>query len=179
MKSKTWKIICLCLICSCMHNTPLLAAETKRGTIRSVDEISVLLPVEQRTSNSKLRPSTRGEALASSILSISNAGKGVIGVVAHTLLNRSIDWGSIVIYLDRWDPENEKWVFLKAYEYEFPDGNGASTALDVELNITDQEAGYYYSVRGFHEIEFTNEKNEKVWETHQTRTDGVFITKTP
>lgn len=176
---KITSILSILLLCICIYCTPSLAATIKSPVYTGVEEESLLLPVSQRTSNSKFQPSTRGEAIAMSSLSISNAGGGVIGVVAHTFLHKKIEWGMITIYLDKWDAANEKWVFLEVYEYEFPDGNGASTALDVELNITDQEAGYYYSVRGFHEIEFTNEKNEKVWETHQTRTDGVFITKTP
>lgn len=176
---KITSILSILLLCSCIYCTPSLAATIKSPVYIGVEEESLLLPVSQRTSNSRFQPSARGEAIAMSSLSISNAGGGVIGVVAHTFLHKKIDWGMITISLDKWDPENEKWVFLKAYEYEFPDGNGASTALDVELNISDQDAGYYYSVRGYHEIEFTNGKNEKVWESHTTQTNGVFITDTP
>lgn len=154
-------------------------AATARGEkLSSVDEVSQLLPKKQSKSTSNSAPNTRGEAIAVSILSISNKGGGAIGVVATTALHRDIVWGMTSIYLDIYDIDGQ-WLCVEEYIFEFPDGNGDSATLDVCFDITNQPADHYYRLRGIHEIEYLKEDNKTKWEGHTTSTDGVFITDTP
>lgn len=175
---KIVKLITIVIVSSLFFAMPTLAATVRGERLSSVEEESKLLPVDQKSSNSGMKSNTRGEAIAMSILSITNKGGGAIGVLATTALHRDIAWGMTSIYLDLYDTDG-KWVCVEEYIYEFPNGNGDSGSITVNFDITNQPAGHYYRLRGIHEIEYLNDNNEMKWEGHSTSTDGVFITKTP
>lgn len=181
MKNKSLKMVMMSMVCICLMSNISFAATVRGESLTSVDEVSVLLPDSQTYSMDKSQSATRGEATAVCMLSISNEGSGVIGVVATTALYRNVDWGLIDIYLDRWNEEENGWEHIKGYETIFPNGNnnGQTTALTVSMDITDQPSGYYYRLRGVHEIEYKNDSNKTMWEGLSTCTDGVFITDTP
>lgn len=179
MKKNLMKLLCVCVICNCIYSIPTFAATQRGEGLSSVDEVSSLLPESQTTSGSIPKSSSRGVAMALCILNISNAGGGKIGVAAHTVLHKDIEWGIITIYLDRWNEADQSWDFLKEYEYEFPTGNLGSASIDACFDITDQPSGYYYRLRGVHEIEYKGVNNKTEWEGLTTSTNGVFITDTP
>lgn len=177
MKSKMKKIMGICMVLSIVCSGNIFAATMPRKTMEAVGVKSSLLAPSQRSDTYYSPELEKGMGLGLCLLSISNDGGGVIGVVATTSLNRAVDWGRIIIYLERWNVEKQDWDFLKEYDYEFPNGSGTSGALEVMLDIKDQEPNYYYRLRGSHEVEFKNSNGDTVWEGTTTRTDGVFITK--
>lgn len=181
MIKKLVKYIITSLVVICMFSNTVFAATEKGSALTSVNEVSQLLPKGQKSSRSTSHPSTRGEALALSLLDITNAGNGAIGIYAMTVLHRDVVWGMTTIYLDRWNAEEERWEFLEEFITVFPNGsnNGETTSLDVSILVTNQPSGYYYRLRGSHEIEYKNDSNKIMWEGHTTSTNGVFITDTP
>lgn len=176
MKSKMKKIIGICMVLSLACTGNIFAATMPRKAMEPVGMKSSLLAPSQTSDTYYSPESERGMGLGLCLLSISNDGGGVIGVVATTSLNRAVDWGRIIIYLERWDPVSEDWDFLKEYDHEFPNGSGTSGAFEVMLDITDQEPNFYYRLRGSHEVEFKDKNGDTVWEGATTRTNGVFIT---
>ena len=70
---------------------------------------STLLPQEVNFSNNK-NTVARGRYIASSGVSITNEGYGVLGVYADTLAHVAVKKIKMTIYLDQWDEDSEDWV---------------------------------------------------------------------
>lgn len=179
MKRKTIKGIAIGVMLSLMCTFVTSAATVQGQAMTSVNEVSWLLPEGETESHSKLQLGSRGLALSDSLVSITNQGGGVIGIVASSAFHQPVDWGMLTIFLDVYT-EAGNWKCVDIFEYEFtkeeqPDGE--LTSMTVGLLIDNQPANHYYRLRGMHEVEFTRDDGNTVWEGQTTRTDGIKITK--
>ena len=150
--------------------------EIKQKTEKSfITRDSILLPNTTISNNYAIV--TRGQYIASSGLSISNEGYGVLGVYADTLAHVPVKKIKMTIYIDCWDEEDEDWyqVSYKALEYEYEEGGNDLTAASEFFNVENLETNKYYRLRGLH----------AAWsfdgyiETHGTMTDGILLTDGP
>lgn len=131
------------------------------GTTRSVDEIS---------------GEARGTIISSATSEIIDKTGGDIGVLVETLCHVECSEIRHIIILERLDEENNNWVEVTRYDFsakkeDFP--NTPLTSLINDFTIENQETGYYYRIRGIHQV--------TTLETHQgqvysTRTNGLLIT---
>lgn len=135
---------------------------------------SVLLPPTEKRSTFTYQPNVRGSIIAAANLSISNEGKGVIGIYAQTLAYIPVDKCRMRIYLDRWYEDKQRWAMEDYWDITFvkEETGEELVAPTVSFDVTNQPSGYYYRLRGLHAVWLNGET-----EGFSTETDGVYITK--
>ena len=165
-----------CLLIS----TPIYASESLEWEIRAqeegLNEMSVLLPKEASISTD-LDSVARGRYIASSGLSISNEGYGVLGVYVDTLAHVPVKKIKMTVYLDQWDEDSEDWVQIdsKSLTYEYEEGGEDLNEASQSFLIENLETNKYYRLRGLHAVW----SFDGYLETHATMTDGVLLTDGP
>lgn len=138
--------------------------------------VSAFLP-EGITVAEELDSVMRGRYIASSGLSISNEGYGVLGVYADTLAHVSVKKIKMTIYLDQWNDQDEDWEQIDSKEliYEDEAGDEDLHAVSESFLVENLETDKYYRLRGLH----------AVWsfdgyvESHATMTNGILLTDGP
>ena len=169
------KILLICLLINSMLGLTAFADEMDWNKQPCVSPDSVLLPPGQTKSESWHHPKEKGNFAASAHLSISNEGKGVIGVFAQMLTYYPIDKCRMRIYLDRWYEEQQDWVMQDYWDITLSQENqesGELTTPTISFDIKNQPTGYYYRLRGMH-VAWLN----GVSEGFTTQTDGILITE--
>lgn len=136
---------------------------------------TILLPIGQRESSDRQNGYARGDVISSAFASITNLGDGKIEILLETLAHHQCDRIRQVAYLERWVAEDQDYEQVARYEFvesaeDHP--NESFTALTSVVVVDDQPSGYYYRVRGAHNV-YANGGSEGF----NTRTDGVMITK--
>ncbi len=119
----------------------------------------------------------RGRYIASSGLSITNEGYGVLEVYADTLAHVAVKKIKMTIYLDQWDEDSEDWVQIdsKSLTYEYEEGGEDLNEASQSFLIENLETNKYYRLRGLHAVW----SFDGYLETHATMTDGVLLTDGP
>ena len=137
---------------------------------------STLLPQEVNFSNNK-NTVARGRYIASSGVSITTEGYGVLGVYADTLAHVAVKKIKMTIYLDQWDEDSEDWVQIdsKSLTYEYEEGGEDLNEASQSFLIENLETNKYYRLRGLHAVW----SFDGYLETHATMTDGVLLTDGP
>ena len=113
---------------------------------------------------------TRGLHLMTGECSITKAGKDKIYVYAATTANHYVDYVSVIIYVERYNPEAEKWGQIDAWVEECDDDFVASTSKTITV-----ENGYYYRVRADHFAEKAPDPMEETfsdWSFESSRLCG-------
>ncbi len=143
---------------------------------QTIGENSKLLPQGANIAkNINIEP--KGRYIASSGVSITNEGYGVLGVYADTLAHVAVKKIKMTIYIDQWDEEREDWspVDNKSLTYEYEEGGETLNEVSESFLVENLETGKYYRLRGLH----------AVWsfdgyiETQATMTDGILLTDGP
>ncbi|MDO5551664.1 MAG: DUF6147 family protein, partial [Lachnospiraceae bacterium] len=119
----------------------------------------------------------RGTYIASSGLSISNKGYGVIGIYADTLAHVPVKKIRMNFYLDRWDEDDQEWYQVEHYNYlyEYEEGGEDLTSVSESFSVIGLPANCYYRLRGAHTVwPFTGG-----FETQGPKTDGIWISDGP
>lgn len=164
---------CICMSLSSFASTGSWMEDAQKE-IEKKD--SVLLPPGV-TVSSDYAPEIRGSYIASSSVSVSNEGYGVLGVYAHTLAYESVKKIKMNLYLDQWDEESEDWIQVssKSLTYNNEDGKDDLHAVSESFLVENLEVGKYYRVRGYHAVW----SFDGLMESHGTMTDGVLLTDGP
>lgn len=138
----------------------------------SIDVQSELLPKTVKSDSDFVTPKARGEFFSGANVVITNEGNGNISGVAIAYLDVPVEEVYITLYLDRWDPDADRWrqvTYCDAefYAADYPDGLNRPS-----LNVTfkNQEKGYYYRLRGVFSAVLDGE-----FEGFSPVTDGVWI----
>lgn len=170
---KDGKKLIIGLIIGCfLFSIPTYAA----NKVENKDVESVLLP--QGVFYTMDRDAVaRGRYIASSGLSITNKGYGVLGVYIDTLAHESVRKIKMTVYLDVWDEEKEAWVQVdsRSMTYEDPEGEDDLHAVSESFTVENLETEKYYRLRGLHAVW----SFDGFMESHATMTDGVLLTSGP
>lgn len=176
MRRKLIKLVCATLaIMGCCANlayaSPNLPNETGEKTN---DEISLLLPRSERGSSDVRYIEPRNSIISTAIADISNPGGGKIDILIETLAHVPCDEIRHKAYLEQWSDEIQDWVLVDSFmfvEYKEDHPDDDLTALTSTVTVSNQPAGYYYRVQGYHMVWVGD-----VSQGFSTRTDGVLIT---
>lgn len=159
------KIICLVLMFMLVFTMSTSAAEE-----------TIFLPEGQSVSKSVGTPDPRSVLVASRVASIANNEDGTLSVYGQLITHKTLDYASITLYLDRFDPDADDWENISYKDAEFTIEEhgelfmGTPTA-SYTLSGADIKAGYYYRIRA----SFIAKKDGRR-ETAYTETDGVLLT---
>lgn len=178
MKKKWISILLTVICCISMSLTTMASTETwMENAQKEIDnKESILLP-EGVNISSDIEPFIRGRYIASSSVSVSNEGYGVLGIYAHTLAYESVMKIKMNIYLDQWDEDEEEWIQIdsKMLTYENENGEEDLHAVSESFLVENLETGKYYRVRGYHAVW----SFDGLIESHGTMTNGVLLTDGP
>lgn len=142
------------------------------GNVKS--ETSWLLPWTESNSRDTQYIEPRNSIISAAIADISNPGGGKIDILIETLAHVPCDEIRHEAYLERWVEEDNDWATVDSFmfvEYKEDHPNDDLTALTSTVTVSNQPAGYYYRVRGFHNVWLNG-----VSQGYTTHTDGVLIT---
>lgn len=168
-------IVGIILSISCSFSVQASENEKNMNVVVYSEDGSVLLPMGEGKSSDRQDSYARGTIISSAFASITNSGGGKIEILLETLAHRQCDKIRHVGYLERWIEEDQDYEQVARYEFieyasDHPDER--FTALTSLLVIEDQPTGYYYRLRGTHNV-YVDGTTEGL----STRTNGVMITK--
>ena len=175
MRKKLYTLICAGLIMAASVITVHAAEmESINGVaIETADYNSTHL-VDENTSEGIARGvEQRGRIIDTAISSISNLGKGDVGIFIQTLAHIECDKIKNIAVLQR--EEDGKWTEVARYTYDakkedFPTED--LSGMTNEFTVKNQKTGYKYRVVGVHYVE-ANGKGQ----SFMTKTGGVMITE--
>lgn len=162
-------IMFLILAVSC---SPVFGAQDALEGVKIRSGNPQILRTTELTSHVLLQP--RSETVSMASISITNEGRGVIGVLATTLCHVKVDRIITRVILDRYNEKTGSWGSIEIYDFDYsaedyPDE--LFTDAIVSFDITDKPSGYYYRVRGMHAVWKNGES-----QAYNTLTDGIMIT---
>lgn len=174
------KHLVLCILSGCLFfSTSAYASNSvdveQRKESGFIGRDSVILPGATAAYN--FASVMRGRYIASSGLSISNEGYGVLGVYADTLAHVAVKKIKMTIYIDCWDDVEEDWyqVSYKELSYEYEEGQGDLSSVSEFFEVENLEIGKYYRLRGLHAVW----SFDGLMESHSTITNGILLTDGP
>ena len=179
MKNKLKRSIILSVAFALIFNSSVLARDIEKyNAAKNAQVNTALLPKTEKKAFDMAKVIARSTAMGAAISSITNAGKGVIKIWAETDMYKTVDWGCLTVYLERWYEEEKSWQIEAEFEKEFlpeDEEDGELTSVSLEVSVSNQPMGYYYRVRAMHELEFDGDW----YEARVTKTDGVFMEYRP
>ena len=135
------------------------------------------MPAGENSSRDETYGGARGGIISSVSSEIIDKTGGDIGVLIDTFCHVECKEIRNIAILERYDEENETWNEIMRYDFtakkeDFP--NTELMSLTNDFTIENQETGYYYRIRGIHQVT-TLETNQG--QVYSTRTDGLLITE--
>ncbi len=175
---KRWGKIVAGIVISCFlvcQNGFAAQSENWQGVILQ-EEYSKLLPEEIKESKNQ-KIDVRGKYIASSGLSITNEGYGVLEVYADTLAHVAVKKIKMTIYLDQWNEDREDWTQIdsKSLTYEYEEGGPILNEASQSFLVENLQTNKYYRLRGLHAVW----SFDGYMESQSTMTDGVLLTDGP
>lgn len=164
-KGSIRKAICIVTLLSVFFTLPAFA-ETE----------STLLPEGQSVSYNADVIEPRGYLIASRVASIANNEDGTLGVYGQIIAHTTLDYASITLYLEQFDPEIDDWVSVSYKDAEFTleemgEAFMGTPTVSYTLSGEGIKPGYYYRIRGTYIAKQGGRR-----ETTNAATDGVFLT---
>ena len=172
MKKKLYTLICAGLIMAASVMTVHAAEiESVNGVEVEEADYNITRLVDENTSEGIAQGiEPRGSIIDTAMTSISNLGKGDIGIFIQTFAHVECDKIKNVAVLQRLE-DNNKWTEVSRYIYDASKEDFPTEPL-VGMTNENQKTDYYYRVVGIHYVE-ANGKGQ----SFMTKTDGVKITE--
>lgn len=176
MKKKLFTLICagFIMIASVIPSYAASEVEGIDGINIEKADYDITRMVDEDTSEGIAKGiEPRGSIIDTAMTSISNLGKGDIGIFIQTLAHVECDKIKNIAVLQR--EENGKWVEVSRYTYDakkedFPTED--LSGMTNDFTVKNQKTGYEYRVVGIHYVE-ANGKGQ----SFMTKTKGVMITE--
>lgn len=124
------------------------------------------LTTEESSTGYSMPSVARGEYLMTGECTISKAGLTRIYAYASTTANKEVDYIATLVYIDRYNEEEEYWGQIDWWVEETHNDYFLSTAKSVKV-----DRGYYYRVRANH---IAGESVDSYDETASV-TNGIFL----
>ncbi|HJA65682.1 hypothetical protein B5F07_15640 [Lachnoclostridium sp. An169] len=163
MKKRILSMVCSLLILSSLLLGSFTDVEAS-DEMKKVDG-SYLTMDETSTGYSSDRL-TKGKHMMDGECSITKAGKNRIYAYGATTGNHTVDYIAVIVYVERYHPETDRWGHVDAWIEECENDFLASTAKTLTV-----DTGYYYRVRADH---FAEKAPDPMEETYSV-TNGIWI----
>lgn len=161
MKKRILSMLCMAaLLCGILLTNNV---EVKAADGAPVDG-SYLTTQESSVGTAVLR--TRGVYLMEGDCSISKAGRGRIYVYASTTANMDVDYVGVIVYVDQYNAEEDRWEQFDCWTAE--DENIYYVSTSQTLTV---DRGYYYRVHADH----IAGPNDGMKDAGTSLTDGILI----
>lgn len=126
-----------------------------------------LLTKEEYSNGTTNLAAARGKYMMDGECSITRAGRGRVYVYASTTANHTVDYVSVVIYVERYNEETGHWGTIDCWQVEDRDTYYVHTAKVVQV-----ENGYYYRTRADH---VAGMSEDYPYDEATSFTDGIYL----
>lgn len=166
MKKRVISMLCSLLIVFGMMFVTVIDVQAQDGEEKIVDG-SYLTHKEKSTGSTSSNSLLRGKYLMDGDSIISKAGSGRIYVYGATTADLTVDYLAVIVYVDRYDEQEDGWDQIDAWVKSAEDTYYVSTAKTLRV-----EGGYYYRVRSEH---FAGNEDDRPYDSALSLTDGIWI----
>ena len=163
MKKRILSIVCSAAVLVTLAMTSVVRVEASEPEMKMVD--GSYLTDEETSTGVTPPPLTRGYYLMTGECTISRAGLTRVYAYASTTANREVDYMATIVYVEKYNEEEDGWGQVAWWMVEDHDDYFLSTAKSVTV-----DRGYYYRVRANHIA-----GDEYPYEESASFTDGVFL----
>lgn len=125
------------------------------------------LTYEDYSYGSSSNPMLRGEHLMTGDSIITKTGNGKIYTYGETTANHSVDFVAVLVYVDRYHEDTERWGQIDARVKEARD-----TYYVVSTKTLSVDRGYFYRVHCEH---FAGNDDEEFYDEAISTTNGIWI----
>ena len=162
LKKRILSIISSCLVLCFM--VLAVVADVEASENNKVD--GSFLTMDESSTGTTENSLTKGKHMMTGECSITKAGKSKIYAYGSTTANHDVDYVAVIVYVERYLPEEDAWGHVYAWVEECENDFLASTAKTLTV-----ENGYYYRVRAEHFAEKAPDPMEETF----SFTDGIWI----
>ncbi|MCI8836005.1 MAG: hypothetical protein HFH24_11675 [Ruminococcus sp.] len=166
MRKRVISMLCSLLVMFSMVFVTAIDVQAKEGEQKIVDG-SYLTHEEKSTGSTASNQLLRGKYLMDGDSIISKAGSGRIYVYAETSADFTVDFLSVLVYVDRYNETTDKWDQVDAWVKEATNTYYVTSAKTLRV-----EGGYYYRVRSEH---FAGNEDDRPYDSALSLTDGIWI----
>lgn len=125
------------------------------------------LTYEDYSYGSSSNPALRGEHLMTGDSIITKTGNGKIYTYGETTANHSVDFVAVLVYVDRYHEDTERWGQIDARAKDARD-----TYYVVSTKTLSVDRGYFYRVHCDH---IAGNDDEEFYDEAISYTDGIWI----
>lgn len=163
MKKRILSILCSVAFL-CMTATVSVIDVSAAESEQKVVDGSALTMDESSTGYST-PPHARGEYLMTGESTISKAGLTRIYAYSSTTANREVNYIATIVYIDRYNEEEDYWGQIDWWMVEDENDYFLSTAKSIKV-----DRGYYYRVRANHIA-----GDQYPYDETASATDGIYL----
>lgn len=155
----------LLLVCTIIFMSWInVNAEDKE--LKKVDG-SYLTEEDTSTGRVQSNPLLRGAYMMEGSSTVTRAGSGRIYAYGSTTANTTVDFVSVIVYVDQYDEEDEVWKQIDTWTVEDTDTYFVATSKTLRV-----DKGYYYRVHSEH---FAGNEEDYPYDSANSITDGIWI----
>ena len=143
MKNRILSLICSVAVLSMVMMVSALDVKASEIEYKVVDGSALTL--EDSSTGYTPTSVTRGEYLMTGDCTISKAGLTRVYAYASTTANTEVNYMATLVFIDRYDEEDDSWGQVYGWAEETTNDYFLSTAKSVKV-----DRGYYYRVRANH-----------------------------
>lgn len=166
MKKRIWSMVSAMIIVCSMFCSSMLNVGAKEATDRQV-EGSYLTMEESSTAEIEYNPLLRGEHLMDGTVTISKAGVKKIFVYGSTTANHTVDYVTVIVYVEEYNEEEDYWAQIDCWSEEAENTYYAVTQKTVYV-----DGGHYYRARCEH---IAGNEGDVLYDSSVTVTDGIWV----
>lgn len=166
MKKRILSLVCAALIACSMILTSQMNVNAEDNERERIDG-SYLTTEETSTGTVQSNPLARGQFLMEGSSTITRAGSGRIYVYGSTTANTTVDFVSVIVYVDRYDEDLDVWMQVDAWVEDDIDTYFVATSKTLRV-----DKGYYYRVHCEH---FAGNEADYPYDSANSVTDGIWI----
>lgn len=164
MKKRILSIVCSAAVLVTLAMTSMVRVEASEPEMKMVD--GSYLTDEETSTGVTPPPLTRGVYLMDGECTISRAGLTRVYAYAATTANQEVDYMATIVYVEKYNAEEDGWGQVDWWMVEDHDDYFLSTAKSVTV-----DRGYYYRVRANH----IAGASAYDYDESASVTDGVFL----
>ena len=164
MKKRILSILCsVAILCTVAvsSNFAVKASESEQKVVDGSE-----LTMEESSTGYSIPPHATGEYLMTGECTISKAGLTRIYAYASTTANAEVDYMATIVYVDRYNEEEEYWGQIDWWIEETHNDYFLSTAKSIKV-----DRGYYYRVRANH----IAGESPYAYDETASFTDGIYL----
>lgn len=166
MKKRIISVVSSMMVLCIMFCSSVTNVSAEDVTNRQVDG-SYLTMDESSTDKTEYNSLSRGEHLMDGTVTISKSGVKKIFVYGSTTANHTVDYVTVIVYIEVYNPEKDAWSQIDCWTAE-----AENTYYVVTQRMIEVDGGHYYRARCDH---FAWNEGETLVDESVTVTDGIWV----